>query len=62
MVSFPLMSSPRGYDQQRQGHHQLSPEKSNLNQGRLTDAPLPRTIVLLRLSNFSLVGDNIANQ
>ena len=22
-----------------QGHHQLSPEKSNLNQGQMTDAP-----------------------
>ena len=27
-----------------QGHHQLSPEKSNSKQGRLTDGPLPRTI------------------
>ena len=28
-----------------QEHHQLSPENSNLNQRRLTDAPLPRTII-----------------
>ena len=27
------------------GHHQLSPEKSYLNQGRVTDALLPRTII-----------------
>ena len=27
-----------------QGHHQSSPEKSNFNQGRLTDGPLTRTI------------------
>ena len=32
-------------EQYCQGHHQLSPEKSNLNQGRLTYAPLPRTII-----------------
>ena len=28
-----------------QEHHQLSPENSNLNQRRLTDAPLLRTII-----------------
>ena len=32
-------------EQYCQGHHQLSPEKSNLNQGRLTYGPLPRTII-----------------